>query len=359
MSGNEKDGRSDLEQEFDTFLREDDSRIGRLYRKLPQPEPDAQLDARVRSLAQRALRSDAAVAIPAKTSLRRPARWLPALSAAAALVLAAGIAWRVAPQVWPAKDQVVATSSLDAGVAAQNRAAVKGSVEQSSPTDAPGASRAQDTAAPAQNAQAPVAPRAPQSAGAPEPRARDKARRAEKPESAPSAFPAGAAPATPSPPAAPAPAVAEVAAPTRESQYSSAAAAKLVTGQARDTEKAEHADAASTPAAAQAAAATRAPRVDEREQKQLADQLEAAPAPMLRKSAPSTATPTNWSDQKTSGITSHGAYPPDIPPTQDLRIFVVRQLLQQDRRDDARRALADFRARYPQDQWPPDLRDLK
>ena len=49
-SANEK-----FEREFEAFMNEEDSRLAALYRKLPQDEPDARLDAAVRSMAHRAL----------------------------------------------------------------------------------------------------------------------------------------------------------------------------------------------------------------------------------------------------------------------------------------------------------------
>jgi hypothetical protein len=89
MSSNEK-----FEREFEAFMNEEDSRLATLYRKLPQAEPDAKLDAAVRSMAHRALNPQL-VATPRAQSQRRRARWLPAFGAAAGIVLAAGIAWRV------------------------------------------------------------------------------------------------------------------------------------------------------------------------------------------------------------------------------------------------------------------------
>jgi hypothetical protein len=92
MSSNEK-----LEREFAAFLSEEDSRLAALYRKLPQTEPDPRLDATVRAMAQRALNPGLG-ATPRATSTRlRLGRWLPALGAAAGLVLAAGIAFRLGP----------------------------------------------------------------------------------------------------------------------------------------------------------------------------------------------------------------------------------------------------------------------
>jgi hypothetical protein len=93
MSSNEK-----FEREFAAFLNEEDSRIGALYRKLPQTEPDPGLDAAVRAMAHRALNPEL-VATPQtdSSSRRQAARWLPALGAAAGIVLAAGIALRLGP----------------------------------------------------------------------------------------------------------------------------------------------------------------------------------------------------------------------------------------------------------------------
>jgi len=89
MSSNEK-----FEREFEAFMNEEDSRLAALYRKLPQAEPDAKLDAAVRSMAHRALNPQL-VAAPRGQSQRLRARWLPVFGAAAGIVLAAGIAWRV------------------------------------------------------------------------------------------------------------------------------------------------------------------------------------------------------------------------------------------------------------------------
>jgi len=91
MSSNEKQ-----EREFAAFLAGDDSRLAALYRKLPQPEPDPRLDAAVRAMAHRALNPEL-VATPQAGSKRRRGRWLPALGAAAGIVFAAGIAFRLGP----------------------------------------------------------------------------------------------------------------------------------------------------------------------------------------------------------------------------------------------------------------------
>jgi hypothetical protein len=61
--------------------------LSSLYRKLPPIEPPAALDAAVRRAAAEAVKPPA--------GLRRRARWPMALSSAAALVIAAGLAWRM------------------------------------------------------------------------------------------------------------------------------------------------------------------------------------------------------------------------------------------------------------------------
>src|SRR4030095_4506155 len=91
MSSNEK-----LEREFAAFLAEDDSRLAALYRKLPQPEPDPRLDAAVRAMAHRALNPHL-LATRRPDAQRRRIRWVPALGAAAGVVFAAGIAFRLGP----------------------------------------------------------------------------------------------------------------------------------------------------------------------------------------------------------------------------------------------------------------------
>lgn len=92
MSSNEK-----FERDLAAFLTEEDSRLAALYRNLPQTEPDPRLDAAVRAMAHRALNPEL-VATPQAASARRwGGRWLPALGAAAGVVLAAGVAFRLGP----------------------------------------------------------------------------------------------------------------------------------------------------------------------------------------------------------------------------------------------------------------------
>jgi hypothetical protein len=116
MSSKEK-----LEREFAAFLAEDDSRLAALYRKLPQDEPDPRLDGAVRAMAHRALNPQLVATPQAGSPNRRRGRWVPALGAAAGIVFAAGIAFRLGPS-WhgdrgetgaPASD-VISVRSVDA-----------------------------------------------------------------------------------------------------------------------------------------------------------------------------------------------------------------------------------------------------
>ncbi len=132
MSDEKDIAKQKAEQDLDASLRADEARLAALYRKLPQVEPDAQLDARVRAVAQRALLSETA-ATPVIPTIHKPARWLPAVSAAAMLVLASGIAWRLGPQVWPAHNEVT-------GPLADATSVVSKSAEPAVTTSVPSAS---------------------------------------------------------------------------------------------------------------------------------------------------------------------------------------------------------------------------
>jgi len=116
MSSNEK-----FEREFAEFLAEEDSRLAALYNKLPRMEPDPRLDGAVRAMAHRALNPQLVATPQAGSQKRRGVRWLPALGAAAGVVFAAGIAFRLGPS-WhgersetgaPASD-VISVRSVDA-----------------------------------------------------------------------------------------------------------------------------------------------------------------------------------------------------------------------------------------------------
>ena len=111
ISGNEQ-----FERDFEAFLSEDDSRLAALYRKLPRPEPDAKLDAAVLAMAHRTLNPHLVATPLASAVSRRRARWLAPLGAAAGLVLAAGVALRVGPQIWGERNEPAPATMRDNGV---------------------------------------------------------------------------------------------------------------------------------------------------------------------------------------------------------------------------------------------------
>jgi len=87
--------RNHHEREFEAFLAGEESELARLYRRLPQSEPDAKLDAAVLALARAAVEPQRVNALRhANVRHRRPV-WLVALSSAAGVVLATGIAWQM------------------------------------------------------------------------------------------------------------------------------------------------------------------------------------------------------------------------------------------------------------------------
>ena len=87
--------RNHHEREFEAFLAGEESELARLYRRLPQAEPDAKLDAAVLGLARAAVEPQRVNALRhAKSRHPRP-WWLVGLSSAAGVVLAAGIAWQM------------------------------------------------------------------------------------------------------------------------------------------------------------------------------------------------------------------------------------------------------------------------
>lgn len=87
--------RNHNEREFEAFLAGEESELARLYRRLPQAEPDAKLDAAVLNLARAAVEPQRVNALRhAKSRHPRP-WWLVGLSSAAGVVLAAGIAWQM------------------------------------------------------------------------------------------------------------------------------------------------------------------------------------------------------------------------------------------------------------------------
>ncbi|WP_313919706.1 hypothetical protein [Tahibacter sp.] len=87
--------RNHHEREFEAFLAGEESELARLYRRLPQSEPDARLDAAVLALARAAVEPQRVNALRHANVRHRRPLWLVALSSAAGVVLATGIAWQM------------------------------------------------------------------------------------------------------------------------------------------------------------------------------------------------------------------------------------------------------------------------
>ena len=303
MSGNEK-----IERELESFLSEDDSRLAVLYRKLPRPEPDAKLDAAVLAMAQRT------VVPPTRAS--RP-RWLPALGAAAGIVLAAGVALRIGPQIWHAR------TGAPAPVHDEGMIEVR-------PLNAP--LPPPSPASPAPASESTAAPPAPATA----PPIQMQAVRAAKPKSAPT--PREEAPA---------------AAPQAAATSAPAIAADHADVDAKELKKVEN---AAPPPASPMAFPEQVPRqreTDSVERKQAAaesqtthvnEALDAASAP----AAAGTAAPAAAKRAKS-----------EVAEIPERWIERIRAQLRERHRETALRDLAQFRQRYPDYRLPDDLRDLK
>lgn len=179
--------RNHHEREFEAFLAGEESELARLYRRLPQSEPDARLDASVLAMARAAVEPQRVNALRhAKTRTRRP-WWLVGLSSAAGVVLAAGVAWQMrnafhdtlpgatSPAVSPAARAEREVVPISAIVPPPEPAA-----PPEPPPAAPAASRAPPAATPAQATTAAAAAAAPAPAKpAPPPTARTAAHRRE------------------------------------------------------------------------------------------------------------------------------------------------------------------------------------
>jgi Meckel syndrome type 1 protein len=185
-----------FESDFESFLRDDDSRLAALYRKLPQAEPDARLDAAVQAMARRAM-----AAVPAATRTPTRTHWLPALGAAAVVALAAGIAFQIGPQLWqrPARQPEAQSSPVPAAPppAAPQPAEAAPIAQKAAAADSAG------TAAPAPRAPVAELKKMENAASRPAPRAFPAPARAQRepalPPAAAEAKPAMPAPATAAP----------------------------------------------------------------------------------------------------------------------------------------------------------------
>ncbi len=308
----------------ESFLNEDDSRIAALYRKLPQAEPDARTDAAVLAMAHRTL-NPTLVATPLPGPARRRARWLPALGAAAGLVLAAGVALRVGPQIWNER------SDRNAGTPAEQ---LKDRVIEVRPLDAPA-----PPPPPASPAPPPVSMAAPPSAAkavgelhAPEPAQRERE---------------------------------PVAATVRQEAAQPAhlcRACQLDRGGADTKELYKVENVAPRPAAARAFPQRAQPQTEmdavERKQAIAAGAWQTLPenaahdAAAAGAAAPTVAAPN-------AGFAVQREKKAEAAGTPDVLIERIRRELRENHRQAALRNLAEFRRNYPDYVLPQDLRDLK
>lgn len=353
MSDSKKPSQEKFDAEFDAFLRDENSRLAELYRKLPHPEPDASLDAHIRAQARRALfdREETATEThPSPKSLQRARRWLPALGVAATLVLAVGLAWRLAP--WKATTREAASVAAVAdGVPAQSQPA-------SAPAPASKASSAPSEESARQQASADV----PAPIPAPVPTYRHKLRPVITQETTP--VPAQNVPKVDAKSVVSGSITAKAAAPALVAPVEEvkSAAPPMSLPSAEPSAASERKMAKSLPAPAPPAA----PQRDAIENRAAAAQaFSTADAsngpPVAIEQDPSDPTRYHWAiphDAATATSASGGIYPPDPPPLQAW-VQIIHSMMNDGHLDAAKRALAELRARYPDYRVPADLRDLQ
>ena len=352
MSSNEQ-----FEREFEDFLEQENSRVAALYRKLPRAEPDAKLDAAVQAMARRA--QTAAPRVRARTS-----RWVPALSAAAVVTLAAGIAFRIGPAVWQERQ----TGQLQKS-AAENKVSPPMSASTAAAEKTPSDADAfKDKAAP-KPAAIPSPPAAPVISNA-APAARAPSRAVQAP---PARVDAPTPQAFPSPPL-------EQEKKSVETGGAAASANDAVRAQAKGeldeqvldrkrdqpvqtapevpTLKLRAERAATAPATEPAATAAPPPAREEAAARQA--ELRSVPAPGQAASSGIAAESTRAAPAaKAAHLAPVRSKDPNANLYPEHWLANIRTMLREKRHDDALRSLAEFRKMYPDYHLPDDLRDLK
>jgi|GEM_PF-481771 len=374
MSDIKKPSQEDFDAEFDAFLREENSRMAQLYRKLPHAEPDAALDARVRAQARQALRqhSEAATTETSPRQPSRPRRWLPAFGAAATLVLVAGLAWRLAPPTSSPRETAPAVQvSPPSPAQGDNPAATPAPTSESMQEAAPAQAAAEvpaRTSQPQRELRRSMAPQAPSSptADAAKVRAKSSADRsagAATGAAAPTlAAPTDAAKPTAFPPAANAPMVQSAPLPPPPPHAAPPPPAFAAEPSAPVAAEQKMMKSAPAPAATPSIAPPEVAIENRAEAKQaLSDNMTAdGPPPIIQ---PDSSDPTRYrwelaGNRLPGAQTRSGVYPPDAPPLQTW-VAIIRTMLRDGHRDAAKRALADLRAQHPDFRVPSDLRSLE
>ena len=349
MSSNEQ-----FEREFEDFLNEENSRVAALYRKLPRAEPDAKLDAAVQAMARRAQ-----VSVP-RVRARTP-RWIPALSAAAIVTLAAGVAFRIGPTVWQERQ----TGELQKS-AAENRVSAPSAAAKAQPdADAfkdkaapkpavmpsPPAAPATSNAAPAARAPSRAVQTAPARVDAPSPQAFPSATLEQEKKSVETGAAAGANDAI----QAQAKGELDEQVLDRKRDQDMPTAAETPTLKLR----AER----SVPApAAEPAAAPAAPPPAREEAATAQAELSSAPSPAqaAADSGGAAAESTRAAPvAKAAHLAPIRSKDPNAKLYPEHWLANIRTMLRENKHDEALRSLAEFRKMYPDYHLPDDLRDLK
>ncbi len=362
MSDTKKPAQEKFEADFDAFLRDGKSHLGELYRKLPHSEPDASIDARLRARARQALRengdaapSDRAVRTIAHASPSRARRWLPGLGAAAALVLAAGLAWRMTPWKTPMPDSVQPPGAA-APAAANDQAAT-------AQAPAPAAeSKPEPPPAAADQAGAATLYRhklhrtiTPEANGRPEADAAQADTRSTANDGMLSSAPKAAVPVSAAPveDAAPSAFPREAEAARKQNTPPQLAAKPAASGR-------ETANDAAAPASALAPRQAPAENQADAERAPSSGAAVAVATPLVRR-ASSVRGRYRWEaiDEAAAGApVRSGVYPPGQPPLRAW-IEIVRAMLRDGDRDAARQALADLRSHHPDFRVPADLHGIE
>jgi len=346
-----------FEREFESFLNEEDSRVAALYRKLPRPEPDAQVDAAVLAMARRA------VATTPRTHARAP-RWIPALSAAAVVALAAGIAFRLGPAVWqqpqsqqgPAKENAATPAPAASMEKAQHQEtdafkdkAAAESTPNSERAAAPASAASPTATAPAAGYAAPAKPEVRAQVRKTEP----TAKRVDAP--VPQPFPTRSA----------------VEQEKKAVEFGKAGASNAIGGAARGDLDAQGFDRKRDE---QGPPATEVPALKMQEESAPVPMPApvAAPPPPPAREQPTTApasVPIDATDESALAAPAQAAKAAHMAPLRskdpNARLYPehwlanIRVMLREDKRDAALRSLAEFRKMYPEYHLPDDLRDLK
>lgn len=307
--------------------------LSSLYRKLPTIEPPAALDAAVRRAAAEAVKPPVAV--------RRRTRWPVALSSAAALVIAAGLAWRMG-QMPSKQDELREAAARHEAQTVTAQEPPKAEHEPVATLSSPPAQMQAKIIAP------PEPPKPPPHAHARVEKVQERPQQMVRPlpseaveeaSSNPVPAPAPVPPPPPAPPAPPSP-------------------PEGLTGGRFDASTNATPSPAPAPAIAdKIAQVDRALEQTSQQQQQAAPARQATQLPLRAAPKPAPVMPAPMAQE---------ALPAQAPPvdlgfdkadTPEQELQKIRGLFSLNQRDDARKRLADFHRDHPDYELPADLRD--